>query len=317
MRYGIALPNYGPLASAATLVHLARRAEERGVDSVWVSDHLVAPTGVRSIYPYDRRPDARPGDMGVIEHFYEPLTTLAYLAGATRRIRLGVSAYVVPYRPALVTAKQIASLDALSGGRVILGAGVGWLQEEFEALGVPFNRRGAISDETLAIVRRCWTEDVVTHAGRFFTFRDVHTAPRPLRRPPIWIGGGSDAALRRAVRHGDAWHPIRIKLGPLREALVRLQRIAGGESRPVPALCPRMRLCLTASPMPENDRMAGHGTLDQVRRDLEALAALGARYVLLDTYMDDPEATRDHEAAWAMLATLAARALDLTRQTVR
>ncbi len=112
MRYGIALPNYGPLASAATLVRLARRAEERGVDSVWVSDHLVAPTGVRSIYPYDRRPDARPGDMGVIEHFYEPVTTLAYLAGATRRIRLGVSAYVVPYRPALVTAKQIASLDA-------------------------------------------------------------------------------------------------------------------------------------------------------------------------------------------------------------
>src|SRR2546426_8473527 len=120
MRFGIALPNYGPLAMPDTLVTLARHAEDLGVDSIWVSDHLVAPTGVRSIYPYDRRPDARPGDMGVIERFYEPLTTLAFLAGATSRVRLGVSAYVMPYRPPVITAKQVASLDALSGGRVTL-----------------------------------------------------------------------------------------------------------------------------------------------------------------------------------------------------
>ena len=302
MKVGVNLLNFGPAASPESLLRWTRTVEALGYHFVMISDHVAPTPDVMARYPVP---------------LYDPFASLAWLAGQTRALELGTTVVILPYRHPLHLARLTANLDNLCGGRFILGVGVGWAKQEFEALGVPFNRRGAISDETLAIVRRCWTEDVVTHEGRFFTFRDVHTAPRPLRRPPIWIGGGSDAALRRAVRHGDAWHPIRIKLGPLREALVRLQRIAGGESRPVPALCPRMRLCLTASPMPENDRMAGHGTLDQVRRDLEALAALGARYVLLDTYMDDPEATRDHEAAWAMLATLAARALDLTRQTVR
>src|SRR5262245_61851702 len=120
MRFGVALPNYGPLANPATLGLLARHADELGVDSIWVSDHLVAPVGVESIYPYDRRPDAKPGDMGVIERFYEPLITLAYLAGQTRRVRLGVSAYVLPYRNPVLTAKLVATLDDLSGGRLVL-----------------------------------------------------------------------------------------------------------------------------------------------------------------------------------------------------
>ena len=142
MRFGVALPNYGPLASPETLLRLTTLAEELGVDSVWVSDHLVAPVGVQSIYPYDRRPHPTPGDMGVLEEFYEPMTTLAWLAGATRRVRLGISAYVMPYRNPVVTAKQVATLDRLSGGRVVLGIGVGWLAEEFRALDVPFARRG-------------------------------------------------------------------------------------------------------------------------------------------------------------------------------
>ena len=128
MRFGIALPNYGPLAAPDVLVRLAREAEALGVDSVWVSDHLVAPRAVRSVYPYDRRPDARPGDMAVIERFFEPTVTLAYLAGQTSRVRLGVSAYVLPYRNPVVTAKQIATLDVLSGGRVVLAVGTGWLR---------------------------------------------------------------------------------------------------------------------------------------------------------------------------------------------
>src|SRR5262245_48544499 len=121
MRFGIAVPNYGPLAAPETLVRLAREVEHLGADSVWVSDHLVAPVGVQSIYPYDRRPDARPGDMGVIERFFEPMMTLAYLAGHTTRVRFGISAYVMPYRNPVLTAKHVATLDALSGGRLILG----------------------------------------------------------------------------------------------------------------------------------------------------------------------------------------------------
>jgi probable F420-dependent oxidoreductase len=302
MKVGVNLLNFGPAASPESLLRWTRTAEALGYHFVMISDHVAPTPDVIARYPVP---------------LYDPFASLGWLAGQTRALELGTTVVILPYRHPLYLARLAANLDHLCGGRFILGVGVGWARQEFEALGVPFNRRGAISDETLEIVRRCWTENVVTHEGRFFTFRDVHTAPRPLRRPPIWVGGGSDAALRRAVRHGDAWHPIRIKLGPLRDAVGRLRKIADEASRPVPALCPRMRLCLTPSPMPEDDRMAGHGTLDQVRRDLDALAALGASYVLLDTYMDDPEATRDHEAAWAMLATLASRALDLTRQTVR
>ena len=171
-----------------------------------------------------------------------------------------------------------------------------------------------------AAIKTAWTNDPATHTGPFVSFRDVHTGPRPLRtpHPPIWVGGASDAALRRAVRLGDAWHPIRIRVPWLRDTgLPRLREIADKEGRPRPALCPRIRLRITDSAVAEDGRIAGDGSLDQVRADLEALAALGASYVLLDTYTDDPEATRHHEPAWRMLATLAERVLDLPRETLR
>jgi probable F420-dependent oxidoreductase len=302
MKVGVNLLNFGPAASPESLLRWTRVVEALGYHFLMISDHVAPTPDVMARYPAP---------------IYDPFVSIGWLAGQVPRLELGTTVVILPYRHPLEMARLTANLDNLCGGRFIFGVGVGWARQEFEALGVPFNRRGALADEALQVIRRCWTEDVVTHEGKFFKFSDVNTAPRPLRRPPIWVGGGSEAALRRAVRYGDAWHPIRIKLGALREALPRLARIAGEAGRPVPALCPRMRLCLTSSLLPEADRMAGHGTLDQVHRDLETLAGLGAQYVLLDTYMDDPEATRDHEAAWAMFATLAARVLDLARQTVR
>jgi len=197
---------------------------------------------------------------------------------------------------------------------------VGWARQEFEALGLPFERRGAMSSDYLAAIKTAWTCDPASHAGPFVSFRDVRTGPPPVRapHPPIWVGGASDAAMRRAVRLGDAWHPIRIRLPWLRETgLPRLREIAEKEGRPLPALCPRIRLRITASPLADDARIAGEGSLEQVRADLESLAALGAAYVLLDTYTDDPEATRDHEAAWRMFTTLAERVLDLPNETLR
>ncbi len=302
MKVGVNLLNFGPAASPESLLRWTRVVEALGYHLVMISDHVAPTPDVMARYPTP---------------LYDPFVSLGWLAAKARRLELGTTVVILPYRHPLQLARLTANLDNLCGGRFIFGVGVGWARQEFEALGVPFHRRGAIADETLEIIRRCWTEDVVTHEGRAFTFRDVHTAPRPVRRPPIWVGGGSDAALRRAARYGDAWHPIRVKLGWLREALPRLARIAGEEGQPVPALCPRIRLCLTPSPMPDGERMAGHGTLDQVRRDLEALAGLGAQYVLLDTYMAAAEATRDPEAAWAMFAALAAHALALPREPVR
>lgn len=305
MKVGINLLNFGPGVSPESLARWATLAETLGYHFVMISDHVAVTPDVQARYPAP---------------FYEPFTTLGWLAAITRRVELGTTVIVLPYRHPLETARMAANVDRLSGGRLIFGVGAGWARQEFEALGLPFERRGAMTNDYIAAIKTAWTQEVATYEGRFVSFKDVHTSPRPLRspHPPIWVGGSSDAALRRAVRYGDGWHPIRSRIGWLREqGLPRLRAIAGEAGKPVPALCPRIRLRLTDSPLPEGERVAGEGTLDQVRGDLAVLLSLGARYVLLDTYADDPEATRHHEPAWRMLATLAEQALDLPRETVR
>ncbi|MDE0350488.1 MAG: LLM class flavin-dependent oxidoreductase, partial [Gammaproteobacteria bacterium] len=162
----------------------AEFAEQAGLESVWVVDHLAIP------------PDDAEGSGG---RYIDPLIALAWLAGATRRIRLGVGVLILPYRPALPTVKQIASLQELSGERLILGAGVGWMRPEFRALGVDRSRRGRIADTVLDLLNRCFAGDEVTENGQPFLFR-----PRP-RKPPVLIGGGPPHALRRAARYGDGW----------------------------------------------------------------------------------------------------------------
>jgi len=279
VRIGIALPNYGPLASPETLGRLAERACACGVDSVWVSDHLVAPVGVASVYPYDRRPHPTPGDMGVIEHFYEPLITLAYLAGRVPTLRLGVSAYVMPYRNPVVTAKQIASLDALSGGRVMLAVGVGWLREEFEALGVPFEDRGRRTEEYLAVAKALWAGGEARFAGRTYRLPPVRTGPLPVQRPhpPLWIAGNSPRAVRRAARLGDGWHAIDLGPEELAPAVARLRAEAVAAGRDPDTLTVSLRKGVLpggADPRPL------YGDPDKIRRDLEAYAHAGVGYVV-------------------------------------
>jgi probable F420-dependent oxidoreductase len=305
MRVGVNLLNFGPGASPESLARWAERVETLGYHLLMISDHVAITPDVAARYPAP---------------FYDPFITLAWLATQTRHVELGTTVVILPYRHPLQTARLAANVDRLSGGRFVFGVGVGWARQEFEALGVPFERRGAMANEYLDVIRRCWTEDVVSHDGTFVRFRDVQTTPRPLRtpRPPIWVGGASDAALRRAVRFADAWHPIRIRVSWLRDdGLPRLVRTAAAAGTRPPALCPRIRLRLTDTRLDDAERIAGEGTLDQVRGDLEALAALGARYVVLDTYADDPDATRHHDVAWRMLATLAERALDLPKEGLR
>jgi probable F420-dependent oxidoreductase len=305
MRVGINLINFGPGVTPESLARSVELAETLGYHLVMISDHVAITPDVHARYPAP---------------FYDPFTTLGWLAALTRRVELGTTVIILPYRHPLETARMVANLDRLSGGRLILGIGAGWAKQEFDALGVPFQHRGAITNDYLAAIRTAWTHDVASYEGRFVSFKDVHTTPRPARapHPPIWVGGASDAALRRAVRHGDGWHPIRIRVDWLRDTgLPRLRQIAEADRMPTPALCPRIRLSLTPSPLAEEQRVAGEGSLDQVRADLEALQALGARYVLLDTYADDPEATRRPETGWEMLTTVAERILDLARETLR
>ena len=305
MRVGINLINFGPGVTPESLARSVELAEALGYHLVMISDHVAITPDVQARYPAP---------------FYDPFTALGWLAALTRRVELGTTVIILPYRHPLETARMAANLDRLSSGRLILGIGAGWAKQEFEALGVPFHRRGAITDEYLAAIKAAWTHDVASYEGQFVSFKNVHSTPRPARapHPPIWVGGASDAALRRAVRHGDGWHPIRIRVDWLRDkGLPRLREIAEAERMPTPALCPRIRLRLTPSPLTEEERVAGEGTLGQVRADLEALQSLGARYVLLDTYADDPEATRRPETGWEMLTTVAERILDLPRETLR
>src|SRR5262245_51448420 len=305
MKVGVNLLNWGPGVSPEALARTTALIEALGFHLVMISDHVAPTPDVAAKYPTPR---------------YDPFTTLGWLAAATRTIELATPVIVLPCRNPVLTARMAATVDRLSGGRFILGVGVGWAKQEFEALGVPFARRGAMSNDYLEAIKTLWTRDVASHTGPFVSFKDVHTAPRPLRapHPPIWIGGSTDAALHRAVRYGDGWHSNRVRMDWLRDTgLPKLKAIAASENKPAPALCPRIRLELTDSPRSDRERLIGQGTLDQMRKDLETLESLGAAYVLLDSAGDDPQATRHQEPLWRMLTTLAEKVLDLPHETLR
>ena len=305
MKVGVNLITFGPGASEDSLARWAGFAETVGYHFMMLGDHVTITADVQGRYPAP---------------FYEPFTTLAWLAGLTRRVELGFTVIVVPYRHPLETARMVATLDRLSGGRLIFGVGVGWARQEFEVLGLPFEKRGAMTDDYLGALKAAWTQDVASYQGRFVSFKEIYTAPRPLQRPhpPIWVGGSSDAALRRTVRHGDAWHPIRRRIAFLREeGMPKLRAMADKEGRAVPALCPRIRLRLTDQPMPEETRLDGGETMDRRRHACQARQHQGAPCRWLDTFADDVEGSRNHEAAWRMLTSLAERAFDLSRQSLR
>lgn len=194
MQYGIALPNFGKYAEKDMILELAVAGEELGFDSLWVSDHVVIPHTHK----------------GFGNEFLEPLITLTYIAARTRSIKLGTSVLVLPYRNPVVLAKAISTLDELSGGRVILGVGAGWLKEEFDALGVSYEARGAITDEYIDAFQTLWTKDDPEYSGEYIEFSDISFLPKPVQKPhpPIWIGGGSRRAIERAAKWGDGWHPV-------------------------------------------------------------------------------------------------------------
>ena len=305
MKVGVNLINFGPGVSPASLKSWATLSEALGYHIIMTSDHIAITPDVQSRYPAP---------------FYEPLSLLGWLAGVTTKIEIGTTVIIVPYRNPLELAKATANVDQLSDGRFILGVGIGWAQEEFHVLNAAYKSRGAVTNEYLAAVKLLWTQDVASYNGKFISFDDVHTAPRPIQtpHPPIWVGGPSDAAMRRTVRYGDAWHPIRIQMDWFKNTgIPRLKEISDEEGKSVPELCPRIRLRLTDSPVTGSDRVVGEGDIDQVHRDLAELENLGCSYVILDTYADDLEAIKNNEISWRMLTTLAEKVLDLSNQTVR
>jgi len=276
VRLGVNVPNFGPGTNPDVLRRWALTVEGLGFDLLMVSDHVAVTPDVAEQYPAP---------------FYEPFTTLSWLAGLTRWIRLGTTVLIVPYRHPLLIARMAANLNDLSGGRLVLGVGVGWAREEFGALGVPFRERGRLTDEHLLAIRAAWRDDTDYRSGHI----------------PLWIGGNSDAALRRAVRLGDAWHPLRFTPGWLAGALGRLTACAADQERPRPAFMPRIALRLTDAPVTDDSRLAGHGTIDQIAADLGQLRSLGAGTVVLDPFNGDHRETAHPETAWRALATVAER----------
>jgi probable F420-dependent oxidoreductase len=284
MRYGIALPNYGPLAGPEGLLRLARRAEECGVDSVWVSDHVIIPEHAASVYPYDPSPRPSPALLQRLEQFYDALTTLAFVAGATTRVRLGVSVYVMPIRNPVLTAKTVASLDALSQGRLIFGCGVGWLREEFEALHAPFDDRGARTDEYLRICQALWTQDVAALPGPLYPTAPVRARPKPAQQPypPIWIGGNSDAALRRTVRLGTGWHPIDLSPEAVATKRATLQQLCAAARREAAEITISLRCTLRFTAAGSQTATWLSGAPEKIRNDVAAYAAAGVEYLVLN-----------------------------------
>ncbi len=283
MRFGLNLLNFGPDVGRGSIDRWGRLAEDAGFSFLTISDHVAITEDVFAEYETP---------------FYDPLITLAYLAAATERVRLGTSVLVLPYRHPLLIARSAANLDQLSGGRLFLGIGVGWAREEFEALEVGFASRGRRSDEYLEVMRRCWAEEKITHGGEFCRFDDVYTGPLPAQEGgiPIWIGGESEVAIRRAVERGDVWHPLRPLAGWLGQAgLPALARIASDSGREVPPVVPRILIDIASAPVAEEARPLGRGTPDQIRADLEELAELGIEEVLLDTYDETVPGAADRQ----------------------
>jgi probable F420-dependent oxidoreductase len=302
MKLGVNILNFGPGTSRETLRGWARFAEQTGFSIAMISDHVALTPDVAALYPAP---------------FYDPFTTLAWLAAETDRVELGTTVAILPYRHPLLLARMAANIDQFSGGRFVLGVGVGWSDAEYRALGVPFDARGAIADEYLAAIKRLWATEVASVDGEFVSFRDVHTGPAPVRRPhpPIWVGGSSGAGIGRAARFGTAWHPIDPRLTWLRDkGLPRLRAAAEAAGCPMPAVCPRMNLQVTSYDLDDGERRLGVGSLAQVLRDLDELAALGAEYVVLDTYPGRPQDLRPAAEDWRMLEAVAARTLGEARR---
>jgi probable F420-dependent oxidoreductase len=289
MRYGFYLPTRGGCATPEAVEAIVRRGEALGFHSVMIADHVVFPTVIASKYPYTVS-GTFPGGGDALEQ----LTLVAFVAGCTRTLRLVTSVMILPYRNPVLTAKMLATIDVLSRGRLTVGVGVGWLQEEFEALDAPdFARRGAASDEYLRIFKTLWTQDSASFSGEFYRFDALRCLPQPLQKPhpPIWIGGHSLPARRRVARYGDGWHPVganpAVPLRPaeLRASLDQLFRLTEAEGRDPSALTISFKAPvydLSAPTLDGADRRPFSGTAQQVVDDVATYEKLGVSELVFD-----------------------------------
>jgi len=279
VKLGVFLPVSGRAAGPEVLTDAARSAEAQGWDAVWSADRVVTPWRIDTEYPYAEDaafivPPDRP--------FLDSMTCLAYLAGRTERIQLGISVLVLPYRHPLYWARVAASVDLLAGGRLIMGVGVGWMREEFAAQNVPFEARGRMTDEQLEILGKLWSEESISFEGEHYRFHDLSFVPK--RKLPIWVGGEGKAARRRTARYGDAWFPYYVRITPeelrARHEEVRAMARELGRDPDAVALTACAAVQLTPDTVrQEPDRL--RGTPEQVVEAIQAYERAGVEHLAL------------------------------------
>jgi probable F420-dependent oxidoreductase len=269
MRIGVTVPNvHETLAERSTIEAVARMADELGFDSVWCNDHLAIPTASGDGATEPAYAAAYGEQRG--QRIYEPLIVLAYLAAVTRRVLLGTSVYLLPLRNPLLAARQAVSLDRLSDGRLVLGVGAGWLESEFDAVGVPYRQRGRRTDEAIAMLKSLCGAD----GGGFL--------PKPVQRPhpPLWIGGRSEAALRRAARAGDAWHPSHLTVDELRRQIPALHAECERAGRPADEVAVTTRRKLVRAPT--DDARVLQGDAAAIAATVAELEQVGVSHLVVE-----------------------------------
>ncbi|MDG6996561.1 MAG: TIGR03619 family F420-dependent LLM class oxidoreductase [Nitrososphaerota archaeon] len=274
MKFGVGIPNYGETLSVETLLSVSLEAEKLGYDSVWTTDHVLMP--INSKTPY--------------ENMLDSITTLAYLAAQTRKVKLGISSLIIAMRNPAVAAKQLATISALSGGRVMLAIGVGWNVLEFSFLGADFHTRGKKVDESIRLIRSLWAGET-KFAGQYsgVNFQDAVFSPRPSSKPTIWIGGTSKAAMKRAAEIGDAWHPNAFPLTQFRQLVSEFRQVSPSAEKK--DICVRIGLNTKASQSeytgPQGEkRILLSGNMSENRKIISELESLGVSYAVLVTSPD-------------------------------
>ena len=296
MKYGFTLSGRGPLGTPEKLVAITKKGEELGYDSVFTGDHIVVPRAIASIYPYTERGEFPGSSTG---EAMEQLTLLSFLAGQTSKIQLVASVIIVPHRNPVVAAKALATLDVLSNGRLVVGVGVGWMREEFEALGLPpFEERGAVTDEYIRAYKELWTSDTPSFEGKYCRFDNISFLPKPVQKPhpPIWVGGESRPALRRTAELADGWYPLASnptfpmetpeQLAAGLERLAAYARRFGRDPAEFEIIYRNNRFELKknggASSSSDGGRASFVGTADQIASDIRRYEELGVNRLVLD-----------------------------------
>ena len=308
MEYGFYLPNSGAGVEPNALSDIAKLGDRLGFFCMVMPDHVLQPNQVNSTYPYSLTGDILEAGQSGDGEWPEQITTLAYLAGITDQIKLVTSVMIIPYRNPILTAKMLSTLDMLSKGRLILGAGVGWMEEEFELLDTePFAERGAVTNEYLRAFIELWTSDNPTFEGKYVNFSDITFLPKPVQKPhpPIWIGGQSKPAIRRAAQIGNAWHPVgAIPAAPLEpeelaENLALLHDYAEKAGRDPSQLQVSVKAPLYDSNNSDGSRRRFTGSPDEVRQDVQTYADVGVTHLIFDFRTADPHQTEDRMAQFS------------------